>query len=223
MDSIKTDIRKYFKAHSDPENARNMKAYMRDQFEFFGLKSPVRRVLSSHLWKNYKDEIIKNWKELVEYLWNQEEREHQHLGMDLMVKIKRHMRQEDLIFIESLITRRSWWDTVDLIAAHHVGNLLSKDKAFQLDKAEEYISSDNMWIQRTAILFQLSYKDNTDEKLLYSLIDRCRGSKEFFINKACGWALRQYSKFRPESVRKYIDSRREHLAGLTIREGSKYL
>ena len=80
-----------------------------------------------------------------------------------------------------------------------------------------------MWLQRTALIFQLSYKEDTDAELLYSLIDRTLGSKEFFINKASGWALRQYSKFNPESVRNYIDSRRDQLAGLTIREGSKYL
>ena len=223
MDTIKKEIKEYFEANRNVENARNMKAYMRDQFAYYGIKSPVRRVLSNQLWRDHKEEIKANWQALVKYLWDQDEREYQMLAMDLMVKLKRIMRREDLALIEQLIQTKSWWDTVDLVAAHHVGNLLKDDKEFQLEKVESYMSSDNMWLQRTALIFQLSYKEDTDAELLYSLIDRTLGSREFFINKASGWALRQYSKFNPGSVKNYIDSRRDKLSGLTIREGSKYL
>ena len=124
--------------------------------------------------------------------------------------------------LEDLITTKSWWDSVDGIAPNLVGYILSKDKSLQYKWAEKWIESDNFWLRRSAIIHQLRYKEKVDEELLFALVESQIGDEEFFINKACGWALRQFGKYNPAAVKEFIDLH-PNLAGLTVREASKYL
>jgi len=123
--------------------------------------------------------------------------------------------------LEKLITSKSWWDTVDTIAPHPVGKVAKETPSIVDDIIEGWSQSDNLWLCRSAILFQLRYKEETDETALYRYILANAESTEFFIQKAIGWALREYSKTNPSSVRKFIES--HTLSKLSIREGSKYI
>ena len=212
-----------YQAHANQANATQMKAYMKGQFDFIGIKAPTRKSLFRPLWKEHKALICDNWRHLVTALWQKNERDYQLLALDILIKCQKKMTNNDLIILEDLITTKSWWDTVDAIASNPVGHLLKDDKDFQLETIGRFMSSDNMWLIRTALIHQLKYKESTDEALLFSLIMETIGSKEFFINKASGWALRQYSKFNSASVADFIDVHRSKLSSLTIREGSKYL
>jgi len=124
--------------------------------------------------------------------------------------------------VERLITTHSWWDSVDPLAANIAGQIIKRSPDDGLEWVERWIDHENMWLNRSAIIHQLRYKTDVDTDLLFALVDNSRGSKEFFINKACGWALRQASKFYPAEVREYIESR-PVLAKLTVKEGSKYI
>ncbi|NNF20457.1 MAG: DNA alkylation repair protein, partial [Saprospiraceae bacterium] len=156
-------------------------------------------------------------------LWKEEKRELQYVAMDLLGKCQKQIITEDLVTMEYLIISKSWWDTVDFLAANPVGHILKENPELKYQKSKEFIKSGNMWLQRTSLLFQLKYKNAVDEHLLYQNIMNLTGSKEFFINKAIGWSLRQYSKYNPKSVRRFIDENQAALANLSVREGSKYL
>jgi 3-methyladenine DNA glycosylase AlkD len=123
--------------------------------------------------------------------------------------------------MEQLITTKSWWDTVDAIAPKAVGKIADKFPEVVPETIDGWATHDYMWLKRAAILFQLKYKQKTDEELLYQYIRQNAASKEFFIQKAIGWALREYSKTNPASVKKFIEG--QPLAPLSVREGSKYL
>jgi 3-methyladenine DNA glycosylase AlkD len=125
-----------------------------------------------------------------------------------------------LELLQELITSKSWWDTVDPLASSFVGTLASRYPEL-IPQIDQWAADANMWLRRTAILFQLKFKENTDEERLYTNIQFNAERKEFFIQKAMGWALREYSKTNPESVRVFIE--RNSLPKLTIREGSKYI
>ncbi len=208
---------------ANPLKAAGMKAYMKDQYEYLGLTAPVRKELFKSIWTNHKSDIIDNWRELIVMLWDQDHREYQYIAMDIIRKVERKLTTEDLPVIEKLIVEKSWWDTVDFLASHAVGQILKNDRELLMNTAERYINSDHMWLQRTAIIFQLFYKKDTDAELMIALIDKTLGSKEFFINKAAGWALRQYSRIDPQFVAEYIDLQGPQLATVTKREASKYL
>jgi len=210
-------------AATNKDKAIGMKAYMKDQYDYLGLTAPVRKELFKSLWSTHKDDIEAQWRELVLELWDMEHREYQYIAMDIIRKIEKKLVVDDLPIIEKLIVEKSWWDTADFLASHGVGTILKQDENLLSDTVERYINSDNMWLQRTALIFQLFYKEKTDAHLLAALIDKTIGSKEFFINKASGWALRQYSRVNPQFVAEYLDLQGQNLAPLTVREASKYL
>ncbi len=210
-------------AASNPIDADKMEAYMKNRFPFYGVKAPARTALLRPILKTYKANITEQIQPLVHNLWQQPAREYQMLAMELLGKCQKNFTPTDLPFVEELITTKSWWDTVDYLASNTIGHILALDAGLARNTAHKYIESENLWLRRTALLFQLKYKDQVDEQLLYALIDKSLGEQEFFIRKACGWALRQYSKYNHKSVKAYMEANKEKMSTLTWREGSKYL
>jgi 3-methyladenine DNA glycosylase AlkD len=197
------------------ENAGPMKAYMRNQFEFFGIKSPDRKLLFKELIAAHGLPDVNSLHSLIQQLWKQPEREYQYIGADLMIKMHKQWTEKDIELFEFMITHRSWWDTVDTVAILIVGPWLKKFPEFR-SITDQWIDDKNMWLQRSAIIFQNGYKKSTDESLLYKYIGKCSSDKEFFIQKAIGWALREYSKTNPSSVKRFVAQ--SQLAPLSTRE-----
>ena len=209
-----------FQAHADTEKAKKQEAYLRNQFKFLGLSTPVRRDLSKSFLKEKAEEKIIDW-QLVDRLWSEEEREFQYLACDYLRKLKKYLKTTDLPQIYQLATTKSWWETVDSLD-ELVGTLLLSGKIKSQDILNWSID-ENFWIRRISIDCQLGFKEATDTELLSSVIRNNMGSKEFFINKAIGWALRDYSKTHPKWVAHFLSENEEKLANLSLREASKYL
>ncbi|MEC1521977.1 DNA alkylation repair protein [Neobacillus niacini] len=209
-----------YEEHRNEENAGPMKKYMKDHFPFLGMKSPLRKELEKEFFK--ETEILKKPfnQEFVEELWEKDEREYQYTAITYMGKFVKKLPKDSIAFIEQLITTKSWWDSVDSIVPL-VGELARRYPEVIEETINSWAVDDNVWLRRTAILFQLKFKQQTNEELLYEYITKNAGSKEFFIEKAIGWALREYSKTNPVSVKKFIEG--HVLASLSVREGSKYL
>lgn len=220
MQTPLTTLQQTFEANRNHENAVHMEKYMRDQFPFIGLKSQERRKLSREFMKETKFDA-QSIKQLITSMWELPEREYQYVAVDYLVKHKKRLKEQHIDLIEYLIITKSWWDTVDALASHVVGELFSKYPHLITKRGEKWLNSKNIWLQRTMILFQLKYKEETDEELFYSIIKKLKEIDEFFIQKAIGWALREYSKTNPESVRQFIHN--ENLSNLAVREGSKYI
>lgn len=223
MEKLRSDIYHFLESNRNQEYAHKMKAYLKDRFELYGIRAPQRKTFFKTFWAEHKSEIKQNWQVLTAWLWQQEFRDYHYIAMDIIAKIEKTLTKNDLPLIETFITNHSWWDTVDFLASHGIGQILKNDEDYQLSVADRYMKSDNMWLQRSAIIFQLFYKERTNQVLLFAMIDETFDSKEFFINKATGWALRQYSKTNPEAVRQYVDLQRTKMSCLTIREATKYI
>lgn len=216
VDSLKQDL---LKVASDSD-AVHMSAYMKGHFPFLGVKSPKRKAAAaSHLnaWLGATKDLNES---LVMELWDRPEREFQYIAMNYLARTTRYWKPEHLSLFETLITTKSWWDTVDFIAATLVGGLLKKFPELRVEM-EAWNKNPDMWKVRTSLLYQLKYKDEVDFDALSRFILAHADSKEFFLQKASGWALRQYSKFDPDKVREFIAS--HELSPLTVREGSKYV
>ncbi|TYR98780.1 DNA alkylation repair protein [Rossellomorea vietnamensis] len=198
-----------------------MKAYMRNQFEFLGIRTPERKIVLRDFLKENGAPSLEELPEIARTLWKQPEREFQYLALALLDKNRNRLQPEHLSLIEELIVTKSWWDTIDTIAARIAGFVIKKFPVEGGVFLEKWIASDNFWLNRTAILYQLSYKEETDEDKLFSYIKQHASSKEFFIEKAIGWALREYSKTAPEKVAGFIEE--EELRPLSKREGLKHL
>lgn len=211
----------FFKEHRNEENAAPMKAYMRNQFEFLGIKTPERKTLLSAFLKENGKPSLEELPGVVKALWKQPEREYQYLALTLLDKNRGKLGPGYLLLLEELMVTKSWWDTIDTIASRLAGYIIKKHPEEGDKHLQKWISSDDFWLNRTAILYQLSYKADTNEERLFSYIKQHSSSKEFFIEKAIGWALREYSKTAPESVISFIE--KEELRPLSKREGLKYL
>ena len=216
-------LEKSFEANRNAENAVQMKRYMRNQFEFYGIKSPLRKELLRQFLKENDKPPIENLKEIVQVLWENDHREMQYLAMDIMEKMIRKLDESFLPFLEELILRKSWWDTVDWIAPNGFGRVFQKHHKQIKPITTRWIRSDNIWLQRSAIIFQLKYREKTDFDLMSKYILYRTESKEFFVQKGSGWALRQYSKFNKNAVVNFIREHETVLSNLTKKEGLKWL
>lgn len=221
MEAWLDELTALFEQHRDEEVAKPMQAYMKSHFSFLGIKAPNRRSLTKPFLKEVRHLPAEEFRLLVKRLWELQEREYQYVALDALIKQKNQLVESDIDLIETLITTKSWWDTVDLIASHLVGALFEKEPHLLTTYGEKWLHSGNIWLQRSMIIFQLKYKEKTDEALLFSTIRRLKHIDEFFIQKAIGWALREYSKTKPEVVESFIEQ--EPLSNLSKREGLKVI
>ena len=222
LDSPFNFLQGSMEARSNSKNALAMSKYMKNLFQFYGIKSPERKIIFRNFWSEFKPRYNDETVKLIKALWLEDHRESQYLAMDLLGRVLKQLSSGDLEIIEWLIVNKSWWDTVDFLAANPVGVILKKHPEIIDSNISRWMESDNMWLQRTCLLFQLKYKDSLDFELLSECILRLKGGKEFFINKAIGWSLRQHSKIKPEEVRSFL-AENPDLHSLSRREASKYL
>lgn len=209
-----------FTQEANPVQAEKMSAYLKGHFTLLGIRSPDRRKLQKHLNPEFPAKDFEAARAIVFGLWELEEREYHYYAQELYEKAHRVWPAEALEDIERLISERSWWDTVDFMASHLAGKYFTKypDMTERLDQWNE---GDHLWLQRSSIIYQLFYKEKTDEKRLFQYILRHKNSKEFFLQKAMGWALRQYGRVNADAVLAFVE---EHeLPRLSQREALKNL
>ncbi len=214
-----------FRASGNKEIAAAQAAYMRNQFEYIGLKTPVRRALSKDFLKEKSMEAVVDWT-FVWQMWNLSEREFQYLACDYLLKMKRFLKKADLQQIRELALVKSWWDTVDVLD-ELVGTIFLADENEVKTIILAWAKSENFWIRRLAIDCQLGFKERTDTDLLArNISENLSGSdfeNEFFINKSIGWALRDFSKSNPDWVQNFISENETKMSKFSLREASKYL
>lgn len=213
-------LKELLESHADPVSAAPMKKYMRDQFEYLGIKTPLRAALQKEFIQANSLPPLNELDAIVRGLWSLSEREFQYTATSLLGKLERSLEPGFISTVEYLILTKSWWDTVDTLAGNTVGAMFKSFPQVKKKYLAKWRKSDNFWLRRTTLLFQLGYKDETDFDLLCDLIHENLGSEEFFINKAIGWALRQYAWTEPGKVRKFVKATKE-LNPLSKREALK--
>ena len=210
-----------FESRRNEENALPMKAYMRNQFDFLGIQAPERAAMEKAFLKAHGLPPESEFEAIITRLWELPEREYAYFAMHLMEKWRKRATPGLVTLLEYTITTKSWWDTVDLIASRLVGSLFQAYPELIEPCTDRWMASGNMWLQRTCLLFQLKYKQTTNTELLFGFIERLSGSKEFFLQKAIGWALRELSKTDSGAVLAFVNS--HELAPLSRREALKVL
>ena len=206
--------------HKNEEQAQKMSKYMLNKFEYIGIKTPERREIFKNFFKEYKNEEKIDW-EFVNKCWENKYREFQYVAADYLKNMKDKLTINDIPKFKRLILEKSWWDTIDNLDMT-IGALALKDS--NVNKILlEWSLDENIWLRRIAIDHQLLRKEKTNTELLEKILKNNLGQAEFFINKAIGWALRNYSKTNPERVKNFIEENKEKMAKLSIKEASKYL
>ncbi len=211
-----------FEAAANRERAKEMARYMKDKFAFFGIQAASRRALQRQAFSRAPEPSEADVVRLTKLCWRKKQREFQYFGADYVRQYVRVCSEDFLDHLGFLITNKSWWDTVDALAAHGVGALARRYPSVA-DQMNTWIDSDDIWIARTALLCQLNFKADTDAERLFALCERRMHDDEFFIRKAIGWSLREYSKTDPHAVRDFVAKHDADLSGLSKREALKWL
>ncbi|MBU3742540.1 MAG: DNA alkylation repair protein [Candidatus Kapabacteria bacterium] len=215
------ELHRTFASHADAKRAQAMSAYMRDQFAFYGIDAPTRQILQREIRQRLG--LPSDVLGLAHALWQRDEREMQYAACAILTQpvVQRALLVDDVPSVVDLITAKSWWDTVDVLAPNVIGSILRPLPDQLVQMASAWIESDNIWLQRTAIIMQLRYRAATNVDVLFDCILRRAASTEFFVRKGAGWALRQYAYTAPDAVRAFVEEHRNVLSGLTVREALK--
>ncbi len=218
MDLVK-ELRKAFEPLRDPKRAESQSAYMKGNFPFLGVTKPEQAKVSKEMFKSLDG---KNWETAIRQLWECKEREFHWTAIDLALFHQKKWNPDHLPLFEWMVRTNSWWDSVDDIAEHLLGQLLLRHPDL-IQHADRWIDDDFMWIRRTALIFQMFWREKTDEVRLFRYCLKRAEEKEFFIRKAIGWALRQYGKTRPKAVFQFTQENKKILSPLSFREATRLL
>ncbi|MER7819400.1 DNA alkylation repair protein [Streptomyces sp. NPDC096153] len=221
-DTVLERLTATYPAAADPVRAREAADYMKDVAPFLGIRTPERRALSRTVLAGTPRPSEADCTAIALRCWELPEREYHYFAADYL---RRHAGRCSSAFVpvaRRLITTVSWWDTVDTLAAHVVGALVAADPGLAR-VMDRWIEDDDLWIARTALLHQLRHKDATDAERLFRYCLLQAGHPDFFVRKAIGWSLREYAKTDPDAVRGFVDSARDRLAPLSVREALKNL
>lgn len=214
-------ITSVFEENSNPKIAEGQKAYMKNRFEFFGLKTPLRRELQKPFLLKGNLPNKTDAFEIVLKLWDAPQRELHYFAQELFFKYKQQLEVSDISVIECLIGHNAWWDTVDFIATKPLAVYFKKFPDQRENIVQKWLSTGDIWFQRSALLFQLKYKTEIDLELMSSTILTLKDSKEFFIKKAIGWILREYSRIDAQWVLNFVNQ--NELQALSKREAIRLI
>lgn len=218
---------KTYSENMNKEYGLLMSAYMKGNFPYLGIKSPQRKEINTNLLQKKKLPALKNLSNVVWELWLLPEREYHYLAIELLNKFASKQNEEFITEYELLIQTKSWWDSIDSIAPKSLAVHFERFPHLIPVYISKWLKSENIWLQRSAILFQLKAKKNTDLILLYSIISELKTSREFFVQKAIGWILREYSKVDENEVIRFVStanlkplSKREALKRINAKKGA---
>ncbi|WP_299361729.1 DNA alkylation repair protein [Winogradskyella sp.] len=215
-------LRAQLEAHRNQDDTLSMQAYMKDLFPFLGIKAPQRKALFKDVLNSYKDDVRTNCRDIAIELYQLDEREFHYCAIEIVDKFLHNKYVEsDFEFITGLITSKPHWDTVDFIAKHILGNYILQFWDDRYVYIQQLSNANHMWLNRSAILFQLGYKAKTDTEILFKTCETHADSDEFFIQKAIGWALREFAKTDAQSVIDFTS--KIDLKPLSVREALKRL
>ncbi|MCC7697335.1 DNA alkylation repair protein [Janthinobacterium sp. EB271-G4-7A] len=221
---LHAELKAALEAAAEPGRAAPMQAYMRDQFIFLGVAAPQRRMAAKGLLAGLTGIDPATLLDHAQRLWQQPEREYQHVALDMLALHWRQLGIEHLPALLGLVRQRAWWDSVDGMAGI-VGDVLQAEHGRGGDghaHMDAALRHDDFWLRRIAMLHQLGWRANTDAVWLFDAALALAHENEFFIRKAIGWALRDYARHAPEAVTAFANAHRQLLSPLSRREALKH-
>ncbi len=222
MHPLVKHIRKDLAQAGDPEKARKMQAYMKTGQKFYGVQAPVRRKSFKAAAGKFGMVFRKEYRQVIFELWKGDSREEMYQALETAEYYSQYRDEKSWSIYEALVLSASHWDTLDWIAGKLVSPLVRRSRHLE-GHLVAWSKSDNLWIRRASLLTHLHHRDKTNTQLLGNTILKLAHEKEFFIRKAIGWILRDYSYANPQWVKDFVDRHQTVLSGLSRREALKHI
>jgi 3-methyladenine DNA glycosylase AlkD len=211
---------------ADPAKAAGMQAYMKSSMPYRGVSSPIQQQMYRDVLPGYPIGTFDDWQSTILALWNEASFREERYAALALLGYRRYLlfrTLEALPLYAELIVSGAWWDLVDGLATHEVGDLLRRESATMRPTLLSWSRGPDAWLRRTAIICQVGFKHTTDQDLLYACIEPNLAERGFFLRKAIGWALREYAKAAPDEVLRYVTEHEHELSGLSKKEALKHL
>jgi 3-methyladenine DNA glycosylase AlkD len=215
-------VKVFFEKHQNQAEGEAMSKYMKNNFRFLGIPAPKRKDLFKVFFNTFPIPAYDETKMLVKELFNLPEREYHYFAIQMLMKYKRSWSPTDIVYFEGLIITKPWWDSVDLISSKIISPYFIKYPNLAAPMTDSWSQSKNIWLKRVSIIYQLAYKKNTNTELLTNHILENASHHDFFVQKAIGWALREYSKTDYKWVLNFI-IQNTSLKTLSKREAIKWI
>ena len=226
-DRMTADLTRFVQAElsrqANPAKAVPMAKYMKTDMPYYGVQKPARAEIAREVKKRFPPQSRRDYKSIVTTLWALPHREEKYLAIQLAQMSPEYIDSASLDLYETLIRQGAWWDFVDDVAVRLVGKVFYDERAATQKLMDQWVGDEDLWIRRTAIISQIKHKEQTDHRRLFRYCKRRASESEFFIRKAIGWALRQYSYSDPDKVIGFLQANQDRLSGLSFREGAKAL
>jgi len=206
----------------DPETAKGMQAYMKTSQPFYGVQAGPRRKSFKQVAKNFKDLTRQEYEQVIFELWNGEYREDMYQALEVAEHYKAYRDLASWPIYDRLVKTAPHWDTLDWIAGKIVSPLVLQHRELE-ERLVEWSKDNNFWVRRASLLAHLHHKEQTNKALLADTILTLAHEEEFFIRKAIGWILRDYSYANPEWVETFVNEHETELSGLSKREALKQI
>ena len=224
--AVATTVRRALAVAGDPTRAAQQRAYMKSVMPFRGVRLPdVRRITRAAL----REHPIADEQELVgtiSDLWDAAEFREERYAALAVLHLPRHRQWRDLKLLplyDHLVVTGRWWDLVDDLATHALGELLRTHPDDVAPVIRAWASDDDLWRRRAALVCQVGAKVDTDRQLLADVITAAAPERSFFVRKGIGWALRDYARTDPEWVRAFVEAHSDLLSPLSVREATRHL
>ena len=218
------EVRAALQKAADSSKAPKMQEYMKSAMPYRGVSSPQQKVIWRQVFQAHPLASPDEWQRVALTLWREaafREERYAAIALTDLRTYASHRTMASVPMFEEMIVTGAWWDLVDPIATHQLGDVLRTDPSRLSKLMRRWSRDDDMWKRRAAILCQIRFKRDTDLTLLYDCIEPNLADTQFFIRKAIGWALRQYAWSDPREVKRYVTANRERLSGLSVREALK--
>jgi 3-methyladenine DNA glycosylase AlkD len=199
---------------------------MKSTMPYYGVTMPVLRQACRAIFSEFPLSSREEWEATVRALWDGAQyREERYVALELVGarRYASYRTMEALPLYAYLIVSGAWWDLVDGLATHQIGDMLRQYPVEMRPRLLEWSRGDDPWLRRTSIICQVGFKSATDQALLYACIEPSLSERDFFLRKGIGWALREYAKAEPKAVRQYVAEHADRLSGLSRREALKHL
>ena len=220
------EIRTALAGAGDPEVAVAQQAYMKSSMPYHGVTAPRLKLALRPILAAYRPGGREEWEATVRELWDGATHREEWYAATALARHRAARPWQDpptLDLYRHLVVTGAWWDHVDEVAAHLVGGVLSGHRTAVSPVMRAWARDSDLWVRRTAVLSQLRFQAETDTDLLHDVIEPNLDDRSFWLRKAIGWALREYSRTDPDWVRAEVDLLGDRLSGLSRREATRRL
>lgn len=222
-DEIAAFVSRELEARANPTKAASMAGYMKTDMPFYGVYKPGREEIAALVAERFVITTRRDYESTVKTLWTLPHREEKYFAITVARLYANFITPQSLPLYKKLIREGAWWDFVDEVATQLVGTMLREHRTALSSQMDAWIDAEDRWVRRSGLLCQIRHKRETDERRLFAYCRKCAHETEFFIRKAIGWALRDYSYTAPERVVEFLQDNKDRLSGLSFREGAKVL